>query len=247
MKKASKELDLASINKRLEQDKIILGSFPTWSLTKSDPIDENIEALKTRARAKNGDLDFYYGSAKNVFWSWYSAFCDPHVQPTDLIAIKESLKRNSIGITNIIARASRKGTSSFDYDLFDREYNHRFLKHPFSSFRMKILCTSKAVLNEMLLRKEFFEYYTSLEVQTQLSHELSERIYTHIDINPDGISQPTCQVLTNSRTQRIECVAIPSPGSPFRGLQYFGKPKEMSSKRFLGLYLRNVFDWFSKG
>ncbi len=237
------ETDSLSLNKKLSQKRIILGSFPTWTLTTADKSKGESGEGKLIERRKNGDLQFYYGSSKNVFWNWYSAFVDNSVQPSDLIAIKRSLEKNEIGITNIITSAKRKGKSSFDYDLSDRTYNFNFFKYPGINENLRILCTSKAVLNEMLLTNGFFEEHPSINKEAEGTAMLKNIILSGIDYTNEKINQPICQQLKLNSGGTIECVSIPSPGSPFRGLQYFGKPKEIDSKLFLRDYLRNVFTW----
>lgn len=238
------ETDSLSLNKKLSQKKIILGSFPTWTLTTPDKTKGETEEEKSAERRKNGDLPFYYGSSTNVFWNWYSAFVDDLVHPTDLIAIKNSLEKNKIGITNVITSAKRKEKSSFDYDLYDRTYNFNFFIYPRVEENLRILCTSKAVLNEMLFAKGFFEKHPSISKDIDETSNLRKCIINGINETHGEMNQPICQALKVNGGGTIECVSIPSPGSPFRGLQYFGKPKEMQSKLFLRSYLKNVFSWF---
>ncbi len=238
------ETDPLSIDRLVLDKKIILGSFPTWSITTPDPEKAESEKDKRYVRKTNGDLKFYYGSSKNVFWSWYSVFVDNSVQPADLNAIKHSLERNGIGITNIIVRASRKDRSSFDYDLTNREYNYGFFKYPKPDETLKILCTSKTVMNEMLLKSAFWKLYPELEVDPSLSAALQAEIYNGLHHKHEAITQSVCVVLKGQSGERIECASIPSPGSPYRGLSFFGKTKTMGSNEFLRQFLGNVFSWF---
>lgn len=190
-------------------------------------------------------MAFYYGSSKNVFWRWYSLFVDNSVQPTDLRAIEYSLKSKQIGITNIITSTKRRGKSSFDYDLYDRVYNLQFFQYPKVKDRLRILCTSKTVLNEMLLSKGFFDKHSSIRRNHERTLLLRNQITSGIEVIEENINQPICQSLDVKGAGLIECVSIPSPGSPFRGLQFFGKPKQMNSKTFLRDYLTNAFSWFN--
>lgn len=231
-------------NNHLSQNRIILGSFPTWSLTTTDTEKEESEKEKQIIRAKNGDLPYYYGSASNKFWSWYSIFFDNSVQPNDLLAIQKSLKSNKIGITNIIISAKRKDRSSFDYDLSKRVYNYRFFDYPKEGNILKVLCTSKTVLNEMLLSHKFFSTHTRLSICENATNLLKETLFSSEFIDLERLNQPLCHSINVEEGGKIECVSIPSPGSPFRGLNHFGKLKEMQSKEFIRKYLTNVFSWF---
>ena len=80
----------------IKESKIILGSFPTWSITNPDSDQKNSE------RKKNGDLPFYYGSSANRFWLWYQKYVDPQVSKENVESIQKSLEKRSIGITDMI-------------------------------------------------------------------------------------------------------------------------------------------------
>lgn len=235
------EFDPFSKNKKLKESKIILGSFPTWSITEEEEYYEKIDYLKKAERRRSGDLKFYYGTSTNVFWKWYSAFVDPNVQPTDIRAIQNSLEQRDIGITNIILKASRKGRSSFDYDLQERTYNDNFFNLPLKKECIKILCTSKAVLNEMLI-PQLEKSSLKCLINQDMDNALHELIYS--SINANSIKNPICAEISLPGEGSIECVALPSPGSPFRGLEYFGKMETQKSKEFLRQYLKSTFSWF---
>ena len=63
----------------IEKSRIILGSFPTWSLTDPDPEKNETKAQKELERIKNNDFDFFYGSSINRFWRWYQDFVDNQI------------------------------------------------------------------------------------------------------------------------------------------------------------------------
>src|SRR4051812_8244570 len=93
-------------NPILTNKKIILGSFPTWTLTDSD--DELVSTQKLSERAKNGDIPFFYGSATNKFWGWYQLYVDSKISVKNITEIEASLMRNSMGITDVIISCLRK-------------------------------------------------------------------------------------------------------------------------------------------
>jgi predicted ATP-binding protein involved in virulence len=135
----------------IRKPKIILGSFPPWSLT--EPDFEKFETLtqKEFERINNRDFPFFYGSYVNRFWNWYQKFIDEAISKEDIDSIQKSLKEKSIGITDVIISCTRKDRSALDKHLTNRTYNHQFFKYPKKGETIKILCTSKGVMNEMLL------------------------------------------------------------------------------------------------
>ena len=115
-------LDLSKLP--LSESKIILGSFPTWTLTEPDPerIDGTYE--KELERKRNGDMPFFYGSSSNRFWSWYKIHVDENILLESIISIQNSLKKNRIGITDMIISCERKNKSALDKHLINRTYNY---------------------------------------------------------------------------------------------------------------------------
>jgi len=136
---------------RITQPKIILGSFPIWSLTRHE-LDPNEQSHFVSIRIKKtGEFPFFYGSAVNRFWLWYQTYLDVHIELLNKDSILSSLQANQIGITDAILSCTRKEKSALDKDLSKRLYNHRFFTYPQTGEVKKILCTSKGVMNEMLL------------------------------------------------------------------------------------------------
>ena len=231
--------------KPLSNPRIILGSFPTWTLTTPDKSKGETSYQKRRQREQNGDFPFFYGSARNLFWEWFQKYVDSTLDPKDIVSIKAALEQHDIGITNLIRAAVRKGRSSFDYDLSQRTYNYMFFKKPENN--IKILCTSKTVLNEMLLKKGFFDIYQRLGLHYNTA-EISTQQSLLYSIGANTVlRQPIYRCLKTKQGHSIECLAIPSPGSPFRGLAYFGQKKGQPTKEFLEAYLRMAFNWFISG
>lgn len=226
-------------NLLLKENKIILGSFPTWTLTGPDiEKQENLEE-KEKVRKKKNDLPFFFGSSNNQFWNWYKEYVDDQVCKQDIQSIQESLKKNQIGITDVIMQCSRKERSSLDKHLTKRTYNHSFFN---KNETIKILCTSKGVMNEMLLNRHFFSKYPNLKVNTAKSEKFQLDILSKINGNIDLVRQPFYNCL-ESESGSIECISIPSPGSPYRKLNEFGQ-ESIGLAKYLDSYLSEVFSWF---
>ncbi len=224
----------------LKQSKIILGSFPTWSLTHSKNIETNNE--KRIIRLKNGDVQYFYGSSSNQFWHWYKKYVAPNLKYLDIESIESSLDQNKIGITDVIYNCKRNGKSALDKHLTKRIYNHEFFVYPRQYEKLKILCTSKGVLNEMLLNNKFFKTHQTLKYDNQKSEDFQSHLLRKFDGNFNLIKKPFLKVINTNSGGIIECVSIPSPGSPYRRLNDFGFDSK-DSKLFLDNYLKVVFEW----
>lgn len=226
---------------QVENSRIILGSFPTWSL--ADSLNEVISAQKKIEKEKNGDIPFFYGSSTNKFWHWYQTYVDDQLSVKNVFEIEKSLSRQSISITDVIISCLRKDKSALDKHLSKRSYNHLFFKYPKKGQKVKILCTSKGVMNEMLLNKEFYEKHPNLLLLEKESIEFQNRILLNTKGDPSLIKQPFYRALKCDNGGTIECFSIPSPGSPYRRLVDFGL-NSGNLQEYLHTYLCNVFEWF---
>ncbi len=225
----------------LQQSKIIVGSFPTWSLSNSKKTKINKE--KDSARIKNNEMPFFFGSSSNKFWDWYNIYFDGGIIKNDINSIQASLKIKAIGITDLIISCNRKDKSALDKHLTKRIYNHNFFTYPKEGEKLKILCTSKGLMNDILLNGMFFKLHPQLKIDLKESNILQERMIEKINGNSELIKNPFCRSLHNDFGGIIECISIPSPGSPYRRLIDFGcESKDLNS--FLDNYLKVVFNWF---
>ncbi|MFD2036062.1 hypothetical protein ACFSKL_14760 [Belliella marina] len=231
-------------NTIIKKSKIILGSFPTWALTNPDPEKNETFKEKENERMKNGDLHFFYGSSTNKFWLWYQKYIDQKVAKNDIHSLINSLENNSIGITDVIMSCNRKNKSSLDKHLTNRLYNHHFFQIPKTGGKIKILCTSKGVMNEMLLNTQFFKMHNNLTLNLEKSLILQNQIIQDIMCDTELIKKPICSVINVNSGGTIECIAIPSPGSPYRRLIDFGFNCN-DADNFLNNYLKATFKWFS--
>ncbi|WP_288879762.1 hypothetical protein [Pedobacter panaciterrae] len=226
----------------IKYDKIILGSFPTWHLTEPDPEKNETHFEKETLRLINQDIDYFYGSSSNRFWDWYKRFIDEGSDRQNKISLTSSLQKRRIGITDVIASCRRKGKSALDQHLTSRIYNHDFFQYPTHGAKLKILCTSKGVMNEMLLNNSFFSKHPAVRLDVENSQIMQDH-YSKIIGGDVAIRKRFCNCLEIKNGGFIECFAIPSPGSPFRKLREFGCCEENLSV-FLDKYLKMAFDWF---
>jgi len=225
----------------LVESKIILGSFPTWALTISDEGDTD---EKEMTKSLNNDFDFFYGSSANRFWNWYKDHIDSSIITNESVSIIASLKKHRIGITDMIVSCRRKNRSALDKHLTGRTYNFSFLREPSKGEKIRILCTSKGVMNEMLLSKSFYKKNINLKLDPKSSMEVQCEIITKIDGDIKLVNKPFYQVLHLPHGGQIECLAVPSPGSPFRKLNEFGKAKG-DNIEYLNKFLHEAFSWFN--
>jgi hypothetical protein len=224
----------------LLQSKIIVGSFPTWTLGYSE--NKKIREEKEIARVEKNDIPFFFGSSINQFWNWYSKYVDNKATKNDIKSIENSLKTKEIGITDLIICCKRNSKSSLDKHLSKRIYNHNFFKLPHKEETLKILCTSKGAMNEMLLNKQFFKTHPELQINLKKSIDFQNVIIAKTNGNSDYIKNPFCSIVETKFGGIIECISIPSPGSPYRRLIDFGFDSK-DSNVFLDNYLKVVFDW----
>lgn len=230
-------------NLKVNQLKVILGSFPVWSLT-HDETNGNYNKTTHGENTKIGEFPYFYGSSINRFWHWYQKHIDCSIMLLDLVSIKDSLEKNKIGITDVILSCTRNGKSSLDKDLSQRTYNHDFLLYPRPGEILKILCTSKGVLNEMLLCKKFFQLHQQITYDPIGSMSFQTSFIQEIDGNYNILKKPVFVQLNVEQGGIIQCLATPSPGSPFRRLTDFGI-KTQDLNNYLESYLINAFKWFN--
>lgn len=231
-------LDLENL--KIKENKIILGSFPTWSLTQA-----NVEQIETNptSNKKKSEFPFFYGSSTNKLWEWYKEYVDSDVILMDIESIKNSLRRNEIGITDAILSCKRKNKSALDKDLSQRVYNHDFITYPKHGETLKILCTSKGVMNEMLLCKLFFKCHPHIKIDDSMSKLFQSEFIKKIGGEITLLQKSTFTELKVEGGGIIQCLAIPSPGSPFRKLVNFGFD-DIDQDSYLNKYLLETFNWF---
>ena len=178
----------------------------------------------------------------NLFWHWYQLYVDDKIEKSEISGIKASLKAKQIGVTDVISECRRKNKSSLDSDLVNRKYNHSFFKQPVLGSKLKILCTSKGVMNEMLLNKSFFSKNKHYKINSKFSDSFQNEFISNIGGETDQLKKPIYRQIEITNAGEIDCLAIPSPGSPYRGLKHFGL-KEQKLETYLNEYLKQAFIW----
>lgn len=230
----------------LAEPRVILGSFPTWSLTEADLSKFETEEVKAEVRLANNDIQFFYGSRTNRFWDWYMKYLDPTINRENVTSIKESLKKHQIGITDMILSCDRKGRSALDKHLTRRSYNRNFLNLTTNQqITTKILCTSKGVMNEMLFRDVNSYFPSQIVFDTEGAKRMERLIMERIGGILPPVSQPIFKRIIINGKLILECFALPSPGSPYRRLKDFGCNTKQKNVDFLDSYLSFVFNWFN--
>jgi len=220
-------------NPQLAAPRIILGSFPTYPYT--------LKSEDDTAAKEQQDLSFFYGSERNRFWHWYRDFVDAESEKSSVESLRRSLLQHNIGITDAIYSCIRKGHSASDNHLTQRIYNHTFFRKPPAGETVKVLCTSKGVMNDMLLTDRFFRLHPDLRINLAASKKREAEILAAL--KGELLHKPVFRIIDVKNGGQIECAALPSPGSPFRSLKTFGF-KTGNAGDYLNGYLELVFKWF---
>jgi hypothetical protein len=217
--------------------KLILGSFPVYSITLPDSED------KQRIRKSDGTVPFFYGSCRSSFWGLYHLYIDSGLQvPVKPELAIQSLKNNSISISDIISDCKRNGISALDSDLSQRVYNIEMMSEYLNSGVTKILCTSKGVM-EMFHDKVVKKSKTIIYQESE-SKNWQTQIISNLTGDESLIKKLICkQYLFKGKTIRL--ISIPSPGSPQRQLKQFGF-KGDDWRAYADKYFEYSFKWLNQ-
>jgi hypothetical protein len=230
-------------NLKLDHSRIILGSFPIWSLTKHS--DDKGELIDVDIDSAEGEFPYFYGSSSNLLWKWYRDYIDSGIELQNVDSIERSLIKNKIGITDMILSCKRKGKSALDKDLSQRVYNHHFFNYPKTGETLKILCTSKGVMNDMFLNKSFFLQHERVTHNSGASLAFQRAFFREINGTYDLLKKPIFTELNIKDGGIIQCLSTPSPGSPYRRLVDFGYNGNVDLNQYLNNYLTEVFEWLN--
>ncbi len=96
----------------------------------------------------------------------------------------------------------------------------------------------------MLLTKRFFKKHLLISIDEKLSKEFEHKLLRACNGTEIKIVIPISRVLVIDGGGIIECLSIPSPGSPYRKLSDFGN-RYKSAEPFLNDYLEFAFKWFN--
>lgn len=194
--------------------KLVLGSFPVYSITLPDSEEKN------KIRKSDGTVQFFYGSCYSSFWGLYHLYIDNgiHMPIKPELAI-QSLKNNIISISDIISECKRNGKSALDKDLTKRVYNIEMMNEYLESGVTKILCTSKGVME--MFHDHVVKKSKNIVFQESESKKWQSQIISELNGDESQIKKLICrQYVFKGKTIRI--ISIPSPGSPQRQLKQFG-------------------------
>jgi G:T/U-mismatch repair DNA glycosylase len=217
----------------IQSNKMIVGTFPVFSLTL--PITNR----KTQLQLQNGDITFFYGSIANHFWSWYLQFIDNTVVVNNVASILTSLTSKRIAISDVIRKCSRINVSSKDNDLRVIEWNMN-LSNKIDKDIFKIICTSKGAMNWLVGNILIPSGFT---IDINESKQLHNQIIGAIPNSNNNVN-PVAKVLYR-KGKKLNLVSLPSPGSPYRRLDCFGRNNNyQTAEIFLQQYIGITFDWF---
>ena len=223
---------------------MVLGSFPVYACTNPDTADKQ----KMRAEnTKKRPIRFFYGSANSSFWILYQQYVDPSLTaPFDKNMLLESITRKKIAFSDTIQSCQRKGTSSLDSSLSEKEWNIEGVQSLIQSGISKVLCTSKGVLRD--LEHKIINHHPTHplgRVDEVRSAEFQAAFLKKMGVANSVLTSPIARVfLVDGRS--IEALAIPSPGSPHRQLRHFGYV-EGDRKVFSDGYFAEAFGLLQEG
>jgi hypothetical protein len=217
--------------------KLILGSFPVYSITLPDTEE------KLKIRKSEGTAQFFYGSSRSSLWRLYHLYIDNGLQiPFLLSDILSSLSKNQIAISDMIFECERNGKSALDSDLKKRVYNTNMVNEYLDAGVINVLTTSKGVMemfHEKVAKKS--KRFIFLE---EKSKEWQKEIISNINGNDSQIKKQICkQYIFDGKT--INLLSIPSPGSPQRQLKQFGF-SEGEWSDYANKYFEYAFKWLIK-
>lgn len=214
--------------------KLILGSFPVYSITLPDSED------KQRIRKSDGTVQFFYGSCHSSFWELYHRYIDNGLQiPIKPELAIQSLENNNISISDLISECKRNGKSALDKDLIKCVYNIEMLNEYLESGVTKILCTSKGVME--MFHVQIVKKSKTIIYQESESKKWQSQFISDINGDESQINRLICKQYT-FKGKSFRLISIPSPGSPQRQLKQFGF-KGDDWRTYADKYFEFSFKW----
>ncbi len=217
--------------------KLILGSFPVYSITLPDSEEKN------RIRKSDGSIQFFYGSCKSSFWGLYHLYIDNSLEiPITSKEALSSLVKNQIAISDIIMECERNGRSAADSDLTKRVYNVKMIKGFLNNGITKILCTSKGVMD--MFHDQIAKKSNEFVFQEDESYKWQTEVMSKLKGSEIQIKKLICrQYVYKGKTIRL--ISIPSPGSWQRQLKQFGF-NGSDSLSYADKYFEYSFKWLNQ-
>lgn len=214
--------------------KLILGSFPVYSITLPESED------KQRIRKSDGTVQFFYGSCHSSFWGLYHMYIDNGLQiPIKPDLAIQSLENNNISISDLISECKRNGKSASDKDLTKCVYNIEMLNEYLESGVTKILCTSKGVME--MFHVHIVKKSKTIIYQESESKKWQSQFISDLNGDESQIKKLICKQYT-FKGKSLRLMSIPSPGSPQRQLKQYGF-KGDDWRTYADKYFEFSFKW----
>ena len=135
--------------KNSEINKLIVGSFPPNKMVL--PVGYKMRYLDGLDKINDREskrFDFFYGSKQNGFWELFINSLKLKIDIDDLKVLKNWLRKNKWGLTDIVLKTTRKKDSPSDQDLVPKEWNKSLIEKVLNENKIKhIYFTSKWVRN----------------------------------------------------------------------------------------------------
>jgi len=165
---------------------LIIGTAPPWNLC-----DKNSSELR------EGEIPFFYGSIHNLFWYVIKAVFEPDNPrwPRTRQQCESFLRRNHLGIGDILQSFMRQDRKAADDHLSDFHYNRRML--------------SKLRKDNHQIRYLYFtsQFASELFLKALKKHK---RIY-HIHSEDRSHKSFVITLQQGSKTQSFRCFVLSSP------------------------------------
>ncbi len=135
--------------KNSEINKLIIGSFPPNKMVL--PVGCKMRYLDGLDKINDREskrFNFFYGSKQNGFWELFINSLKLKIDIDDLKVLKNWLRKNKWGVTDIVLKTTRKKDSPSDQDLVPKEWNKSLIEKVLNENKIKhIYFTSKWVRN----------------------------------------------------------------------------------------------------
>jgi hypothetical protein len=117
--------------------KLIVGTFPIYAITNSNPVEE--KGLQKRANWQDeAFMQYFYGSEANYFWSFFTGAFNEDM-PSISWDATDILDKYKFLITDVFSSTYRKGYSPLDNDLISPVFNASIRDIIQNSFNLQIL------------------------------------------------------------------------------------------------------------
>ena len=153
-------------------EKLIVGSFPPNKMTL--PVGYKMTYLDGKEEHKKKEtkkFDFFYGSIQNGFWDLFISSLKLNIGITDLEGLKNWLKENKWGVTDIVSKTTRQEDSPSDADLVIKEWNTEVIERVLQEHDIKKIYFTSTWVRDRFKRKKIInpKLYKSSNLFTLIS------------------------------------------------------------------------------